>query len=95
VSADYLADDPWREMERALKRHRAGEARVIPILVDACDWEHAPFGELKPLPNDRRAVTSWPNPSEAWRDVALGIRRAVEELRGVPTEEARGGGARR
>lgn len=82
VSADYLADDPyWREMERALERHRAGEARVIPILVDACDWEHAPFGKLKPLPDDRRAVTSWPNSSEAWRDVVLGIRRAVEELR--------------
>ena len=37
VSPDFLASDYCveREMSRALERHEAGEARVIPIIVDS------------------------------------------------------------
>ncbi|WP_437570777.1 tetratricopeptide repeat protein [Sorangium sp. So ce542] len=80
ISVDYLAADPyWNEMEQALSRHDAANAQVIPVLVEACDWDLAPFGRLKPLPSDGRPVTSWPSQSEAWADVARGIRLAVEE----------------
>ena len=36
VSPDFLASDYCveREMERALERHRSGEARVVPIIVE-------------------------------------------------------------
>src|SRR5207247_6233174 len=49
------------------------------ILVRACDWEGTAFAKLTPLPRDGRAVTSWANPDEAWKDVARGIRAAVEQ----------------
>ncbi|WP_437813093.1 toll/interleukin-1 receptor domain-containing protein [Sorangium sp. So ce1078] len=80
VSVDYLAADAqWREMERALGRHNAGRARVIPILLDACDWEGTPFSALSPLPPNRVPVMSWKRESEAWTSVTLAIRAAIAD----------------
>ncbi|WP_437803258.1 pentapeptide repeat-containing protein [Sorangium sp. So ce693] len=83
VSADFLASDYCfdREMKRALERHDAGQARVIPVLLRQTDWHGAPFARLQALPADGKPVTSWQNQDEAWTEVAKGIRRAVEALR--------------
>jgi hypothetical protein len=82
VSADFLASDYCYDVElrRALTRHEAGEARVIPIILRAVDWQGAPFGTLQALPQDGRPITSWPNQDEAFLDVARGIRTLVEEI---------------
>jgi hypothetical protein len=82
ISSDFLASDYCYdvEMKRALERHDAGEARIIPVILRAVDWKGAPFGKLQCLPTDAKPVTSWPNRDEAFRDVAQGIRKAVEEL---------------
>ena len=83
VSADFLAsDDCEADLKRALERQRAGEARLIAILLRACSFEDAPFAALPALPRGGRAVTSWPNRDEAWREVVEGIRDVVEELGG-------------
>ncbi|AUX40898.1 uncharacterized protein SOCE26_023000 [Sorangium cellulosum] len=81
VSEAFLASDSCyeRELGRALERHRGGVARVVPILVRACDREGTALAEIEALPRDGKAVTSWANPDEAWRDVVRGIRAAVEE----------------
>ncbi|MGK3963275.1 TIR domain-containing protein [Sorangium sp. So ce118] len=83
VSADFLASDYCfdREMKRALARHDAGQARVIPVILRKTDWHSAPFARLQALPKDARPVTLWQDRDEAWTDVALGIRRAIEALR--------------
>ena len=80
VSASFLASDYCygKELKRALERHRAGEAVVIPIIIRPCDWQDAQFAKLQALPKDGKAVTSWTNKDEAWTDVAKGLRRAVE-----------------
>ncbi|WP_437282526.1 pentapeptide repeat-containing protein [Sorangium sp. So ce375] len=86
VSADFLASDYCfdREMKRALERHDAGKARVIPVLLRPTDWHSAPFARLQALPADGKPVTSWQNQDEAWTEVAKGIRRAVDALRDRP-----------
>ena len=83
ISADFLASDYCHEIEmkRALERHRAGEARVIPVILRSVDWSGAEFAHLQALPTDARPVTSWSNTDEAFTDVAIGIRRAVESLK--------------
>jgi hypothetical protein len=84
VSADFLASDYCYDVEMnwAMERHEAGEARVIPVIVRPVDhWQHAPFGKLQALPKDGRPVTTWPNRDEALVDIAKGVRLAVEELR--------------
>jgi hypothetical protein len=40
ISADFLASTYCYDIEvkRAMERHNAGEARVIPIILRHCDW---------------------------------------------------------
>ena len=82
VSSDFI--DSYScydvEMKRALERHENGDARVIPIILRAVDWQKLPFGKLLALPKDGRAVTLWENQDEAFTDVAKGITAVVEEL---------------
>lgn len=68
-------------MKRALERHEKGEARVIPVIVRDCNWRIAPFAKLQALPENGKAVKEWPGKDSAWRNVAEGIERVVEEMR--------------
>jgi hypothetical protein len=83
VSADFLASDYCYdlEMKRALERHEAGDARVIPVILRTTLWEGAPFARLQALPENGRAITSWPDKDRAFTDIARGIHRAVQEIR--------------
>ena len=65
---------------RAMERHEAGTARVIPVILRPVDWHTAPFGKLQALPKDVRPVTTWKNRDEAFTDVARGIREAAMSL---------------
>jgi TIR domain/NB-ARC domain len=82
VSANFLASDYCFENEvgRAIDRHEAGKACVIPIILRPCDWTRALFSSLQALPKNAKPITRWTNRDEAFLDVAEGIRRAVEEL---------------
>jgi hypothetical protein len=82
LSPDFLASDYCYgvEMERALERHRAGDARVVPVVVRPCDWKYEPIQELQMLPTGAKPVTEWPNRDRAWLDVATGIRAVIAEL---------------
>jgi hypothetical protein len=86
VSADFLASDYCYDLEmtRALERHDARDACVIPVILRSVDWRGAPFAKLQALPRDGKPVTSWLDRDEAFTDVARGIRRAVEDLRPRP-----------
>src|SRR5450755_2302984 len=90
VSADFLASDYCykNEMMRALERHDAGQARVLPIIVRTVYWKGAPFARLQVLPTDARAVTDCDNSDKAWTDVVIGIRRAIADLTLLPASTA-------
>jgi hypothetical protein len=80
INSDYCYDV---EMKRALERHDAGECRVIPIFLRACDWKGTPFGKLQGLPDDAIPVvsTQWGSRDDALLRVSQGIRRVAEKLR--------------
>jgi internalin A len=80
ISADFIASDYcWdKEVKRALERHAAKEATVVPVLLRTCDWKEAPFGKLQGLPTGMTAVTAWPDRDAAWTDIATGIRAIAE-----------------
>lgn len=85
ISADFLASDYCydKEMQRALERHEAGEARVIPIILRSVDLTGVPFSKLQALPKDARPVDTWPNQDAAFTNIAQGIRQVVLELTGT------------
>ena len=84
VSPDFLASDYCSDVEmmRAMERHAAGEAVVIPVILRACDWHAAPFGKLMATPTDGRPITQWPDRDQAFLEVAKAIRAAVQKLEG-------------
>lgn len=86
VSPDFLASDYCYDVElrRAMERHEAGGARVIPIIIRPCDWHGAPFGKLNALPKDGKPIRKWKNRDDAWTEVAGGIRQVAEEITGAP-----------
>lgn len=83
VSNDFLASDYIYnvELKRAMERHSAGEARVIPVILRPCDWETSQFSRLKALPTDAKPVTTWDNWDEAFTDIVKGIRGAVTRMK--------------
>lgn len=82
VSPDFMASDYCNDVEvkRAMERHEAREARVIPIILRPVDWHDAPFGKLQALPGNGKSVSSWQNTDEALYHVAQEIRKAIELL---------------
>ncbi len=83
VSPDFIASDYCYniEMARAMERHAAKEAIVIPVILRACDWHHAPFGKLLATPEDGKPVTLWPDRDVAFLQVAQAVRKAAERCR--------------
>lgn len=65
------------EMARAMERNEAGSARVIPVIIDPCDWHSAPFGSLLAMPQDGKPVSKFPNVHDAFLQVTNAVRRAV------------------
>lgn len=90
ASPDFLASRYCYGVEvgRAMERHEAGEARVVPVILRPCEWQHAPFSKLQALPTGTLPVTRWPDRDEAFLNVAEGIRRAVEDLLSAREERA-------
>jgi hypothetical protein len=83
VSADFLASDSCWEVgvKRALERHEAGRAVVVPILLRPCDFSTAPFFKLQPLPRTRIPVTSWTDQDQAWTEITTELRKLIEVSR--------------
>src|SRR5437588_12184082 len=82
VSPDFIQSDYCygKEMQQAIDRHSAKEAKVIPILLRSVDWTDTPFKHLQVLPTNARPITLWSDYDAAFEDVARGIRRVVNDL---------------
>jgi TIR domain len=82
VSQDFIDSDyiQSKELKRALARHQADEALVVPIIVRPADWENAPFARFQAIPTDAKPVTTWPDLDEAWVDVVKSLRALIEKL---------------
>jgi len=90
VSADFLDSDYCYdiEMKRAMERHESGEAIVIPVILRACDWHHAPFGKLNAVPRDGRPITQCADIDEGFLQVAKAVREAAARLNKVGLSQA-------
>lgn len=85
ISSNFIASKYCygTELKRAITRHHQGTARVIPIILRPCDWNHSdvPFSRLNVLPTHAQPITKWPDPEEAFAIVAQRIRETVDQLR--------------
>lgn len=84
LSPDFLASDYCYsvEVKRAMERHEAGEARVIPVILRPVIWQDAPFGKLQALPTDAKPITDpgWSGLDNAFFNVAQGLHKVILEV---------------
>lgn len=85
LASDYCSDV---EVKQALAMHHAGQARVVPVVLKHCAWQHSPLKILEALPLDGEPVVQ----SESERDaqdqrylqVVEGLVRVARELHAPP-----------
>jgi hypothetical protein len=85
VSPDFIFSEEHGNIElgRAMERHNAKEAIVIPINLRNIDnWREMPFGQLLAIPRNNKPVIEWRNRDAAFAEIAKEIRGVVERLRG-------------
>lgn len=68
------------ETNMAMARERA---RVIPVILEDCEWQEQPFRKFNAVPTDGRAVASWPGEEQAFDDIVAHVARAVAVWRHV------------
>ncbi|MYB93333.1 tetratricopeptide repeat protein [Candidatus Poribacteria bacterium] len=57
--------------------------RVIPIILDCCDWMNHQLSNFQVLPDKGKPITDssvWKRESEGWQNVAAGIRKAIHKM---------------
>jgi hypothetical protein len=81
VSPDFLNSQSCYEAEmlQAIERHRQGKIEIVAIILEPCYWQSSPLGHFKVLPRDGRPVSEWPNPNNAFLDIAQELRRLAQK----------------
>ena len=82
-SRDFIASEECRrEWEFAKKLASRGKPVIrIPIILKECAWmDFLGSDDIKALPNDGKAVTSFSNRDTAWQQIYEGIKMVIYEL---------------
>ena len=75
VSAASLASKNCnKELAEALRR----EIRVLPIILEHCDWLYHQLSGFEVLPHKGKPITDWKPTAKGWQNVVDGIRKVVE-----------------
>ena len=78
VSANSLdSENCNKELAKALKE----DIKVIPIILEHCDWLYHKLSGFQALPDKGKPLTKWNDESEGWQDVIDGIRKTVNKMK--------------
>ena len=72
VSAASLAS---KNCNKELAEALSSNIRVIPIILEHCDWKHHQLSEFQAFPDKGRPINAWSSEDEGWQDVVDGIRK--------------------
>ena len=77
ASATSLAS---KNCNKELAEALSSDIKVIPIILEDCDWKKHQLGEFQALPDKGNPINEWQPESDGWQNVVDGIREAVEEM---------------
>jgi hypothetical protein len=92
MSPDFLASNycAGQELATAIMLHEAGRLRIVPIILEACEWKESRLGRLKPLPKLGTPVSEWQDPEQAYREIVAGLRAIVQHEQAASAEVGAG-----
>lgn len=76
ISSDYCYD---KEVKYAVKRAKAKEAILIPIIAKKCMWSETPFAKFQALPTGGKPINLWDDIDEAYTDIVVGLKNVINE----------------
>ena len=77
VSAASLASENCnRELAEAL----SGKIRVIPIILERCDWLNHQLSDIQVLPVEGKPINEWFPDSKGWQNVVENIQKAIGKI---------------
>jgi hypothetical protein len=82
VSPDFLESNYCyeNEMQYAINRHASGKIRVVPVIIEPCDWKSTPLKRFKATPKDGKPVSEWQNNNNGYLDVVTELRKIISEF---------------
>ena len=80
ISPDYIASNYCyeKEFETAQKMQDDGKLIIVPIILEPCDWQKTPFGNLKAIPKDGKSVSEFTNQNIAFLNIIDELRRLID-----------------
>ena len=95
VSAASLAS---KNCNRELAEAIEGDKRIIPIILENCDWQNHQLSDFQALPDRAKPIDKWQSESDGWQNVVGGIRKTVGDIQsqadpysGISEKELRSG----
>ena len=77
VSDNSLASENCnKELAEALNAN----VRVIPIILESCDWLSHQLSGFQVLPDKGKPINLWENESEGWQSTVVGIREVIHQM---------------
>ncbi len=82
VSDNSLASENCnRELAEALNTN----VRVIPIILESCDWQNHQLSDFQVLPDKGKPINVWENEDEGWQSTFAGIREVIHQMQAQVT----------
>ena len=67
------------ELKYALARYQTGDVKIVPIIVEACNWQSIPeLNNLKIIPKDAKPISNWEDRNIAFVEVIGEINRLLK-----------------
>ena len=89
ISSDFLATAYCTQVEipEALRRHQAGEATVMPVILRACAWNFTPLAAIQAYPEKAKPIKNWSDIDEAYTNVVDGVYLAAKKIKERRSQE--------
>lgn len=86
LSRDFLASEYCvsEELKKGIARASKGEACLIGVVARPCNWKDVFPSRMLALPENARAISTWPNRDEAWTSIGKGLSERIADLQSRP-----------
>ena len=77
VSAASLAS---KNCNKELAEAISSDIRIIPIILEHCDWMHHQLSEFQAFPDKGKPISEWQSEDRGWQNVVEGIRKTIDKM---------------